>query len=115
MPPVLRTPHLDAVLQVRPHHHRVERQDHFPLFASYDSFGATQNTVGFLGCKSTLLAHVKLAYPPLLQVLFSRAMLNPFIPQLVLIVGVALTQVADLPIDLDESHEIHLGPVLKLV
>jgi len=27
---VLRTPHLDAVLQVRPHQHRVEVQEHLP-------------------------------------------------------------------------------------
>jgi len=30
VPPVLRIPHLDAVLQVRPHQHRVERKDHLP-------------------------------------------------------------------------------------
>ena len=33
--PVLRTPHLDTVLQVRPHQHRVEVQDHLCQHASH--------------------------------------------------------------------------------
>ncbi|KAK4832517.1 hypothetical protein QYF61_023582, partial [Mycteria americana] len=41
--------------------------------------------------------------------------LNPFIPQPVLILGIAWTQVQDLALDLVEPHEVHMGPLLKLV
>jgi len=41
--PVLRTPHLDAVLQVSPHQHRVEGQDHLPPPAGHASFDAVQD------------------------------------------------------------------------
>jgi len=41
--------------------------------------------------------------------------LNPFIPQLVSAVGVAMTQVQDLAFGFVEPHEIHLGPLLKPV
>ena len=57
--PVLSTSHL--VLQIRSHQCRVEGQNHLPQPADHDSFGAAQDTVGFLGCKGTLLAHVQLA------------------------------------------------------
>ena len=52
------TPHLAAVLQVRPH--RAEGQDHLPGPAGHDSLDAAQDTVGFWGCEDTLLAHVQL-------------------------------------------------------
>ena len=55
--PVLRTPHLDILLQVRSHQHRVEGQDYLPCPAA---FGAAQDTVGFLGYEDTLLACVQL-------------------------------------------------------
>ena len=42
---------------------------------------------GFLGCESTLLAHVLLAVPKYLQVLLVRAVLYPYIGQLAVIVG----------------------------
>jgi len=67
--PVLRTPHLDAVLQVRSHQHRAEGQDHYPAGQTSD---AAQDTVGFLSCESTLLAHVQLAIYQNSQVLFNR-------------------------------------------
>ncbi|KAK4807049.1 hypothetical protein QYF61_018390 [Mycteria americana] len=65
---VLRTPELDAVLQ---------------------------DAVGFLGCKHTLTAHVQLFIYQYPQVLLHRAALNPFIPQPVLILGIAPTQGQD--------------------
>jgi len=46
--PVLRAPHLDTVLQVRPHQRRVEGQDHLPRPAGHASSDAAQDTVGFL-------------------------------------------------------------------
>ena len=47
---VLRTLHLDTVLQVRPHQHRVEGQDHLPHSAGHSSLDAAQDRVDFLGC-----------------------------------------------------------------
>ncbi|KAK4830027.1 LOW QUALITY PROTEIN: hypothetical protein QYF61_008365 [Mycteria americana] len=91
--PVLRAPELDAVLQMGSHQ--------------------TQDTVGFLGCKCTLLAHVQLFIHQYPQVLLRRAALNPFIPQPVLIPTVAPTQ--DPALSLVEPHEVHTGPLLDLV
>ncbi|KAJ7424705.1 hypothetical protein BTVI_05537 [Pitangus sulphuratus] len=62
--------------------------------------------VGFLGCKCTLLGHVQpliLQHP---QVLLSRAALNLFMPQLVLMLGVATTRVQPLALDLVETFEV---------
>ena len=71
--------------------------------------------IGFLGCERTLLAHVQLFIHHYPQVLLRRAALNPFIPQPVLILGVALTQVQDLALGLVEPHEVHMGPLFRLV
>jgi len=49
------------------------------------------------------------------QVLLGRAALNPFIPQSVLIPGVAPTQVQDPAHGLVEPHEVHTGPLPELV
>ena len=71
--------------------------------------------VGFLGCDLILLAHIQLFIHQYPQVLLHRAALNPFIPQPVLLLGVALTQVQDLVLGLVEPHEVHMGPLLELV
>ena len=68
--------------------------------------------VGFLGCKGTLLLHVQPAIHQYPQV-FGRAACNPFIPQFVLVVRIALTQVQDLALRFIEPHEVHLGPLFK--
>ncbi|KAK4816292.1 LOW QUALITY PROTEIN: hypothetical protein QYF61_014590 [Mycteria americana] len=102
---VLRTPELDAVLQVESHQSGVEGQNHFPQPAGHASLDAAQDTVGLLGCKRTLSAHP--------QVLFRRAALNHIIPQLVLKPRIALTQ--DPALGLVEPHEVHTGPLLQLV
>jgi len=112
--PVVRTPHLDAVLQVRPHQCRVAGQDHLPRPAGHAYFDAVQVMIGFLGCEGTLLAHVQLLIHQYPQVLLSRAALNPFITQFVLVVRVTSTQVQDLTFGFVESHEVHLGPLLRL-
>ncbi|KAK4818966.1 LOW QUALITY PROTEIN: hypothetical protein QYF61_022633 [Mycteria americana] len=111
--PVLRAPELDAVLQVGSHQSRVEGQNHLPRPAGHASFDAAQDTVGFLGCERTLSAHVQLFIHQYPQVLFRRATLDPFIPQPVLLLGVAPTQ--DLALNLVEPHEVHTGPLLQLV
>ena len=71
--------------------------------------------VGFLGYEGTFLAHVQIAIHQYPQVLFSRAVLNPYIPQLVLIVGVAMTPVQDLALGFVELHEVHLSSLLEPV
>ncbi|KAK4818126.1 hypothetical protein QYF61_006213 [Mycteria americana] len=86
--PVLRAPELDAVLQ---------------------------NTVGLLGCERTLSAHVQLFIHQYPQVLLCRAALNHIIPQPVLILGVAPTQLQDPALGLVDLHEGHTGPLLELV
>jgi len=50
---------LAAVLQIRPHKDRAEREDHLPHPAGHLASDAVQDTVGLLDCKCTLLAHVK--------------------------------------------------------
>ena len=60
------------------------------------SFNAVQDTVGSLSCKGTLLAHILFPIHQYPQMLFSRAMLYPYVPQIVLVVGVAMAQVQDL-------------------
>ncbi|KAK4831029.1 LOW QUALITY PROTEIN: hypothetical protein QYF61_014917 [Mycteria americana] len=92
---------------------RAEGQNHLPQPAGYAAFDAAQDTVGFLGCECTLSAHVQLFIHQYPQVLLHRAALNPFIPQPVLIPGVAPTQ--DPALGLVEPHEVPMGPLLQLV
>ena len=72
---------------------RAEGQDHLPQPAGHASFDADQDPVGLLGCEGTFLAHIQLTIHQYPQVLLGRAVLHPFILQLVLIVGAAVTQV----------------------
>jgi len=100
---------------VRSHQSRAERQNPLLRPAAHTSFGAAQEMAGLLGWERTLLGHVQLFINRSPQVLLSRAVLNPFIPQPVLIPGVALTQVRDPALGLFERHEVHTGPLLELV
>jgi len=88
-------------------------QDHLPCSAGQAFLNAAQDTVGFLGCEGTLLAPVQLVIHHYPQILFIRAVLHPYIPQLVLIAGVAMTQVQDPALGFVEPHEAHLGPLLE--
>jgi len=106
---VLRSPELDAGLQVRSHRSRAEGQNHLP------QPDATQDTVGFLGCEHSLVAHVQLLIQHYPLVLLYKAAFNPFIPQPLRTPGVAPTQVQDIALGLVEPHEVHTGPVLRLV
>jgi len=65
-----------------------EGQDHLPSPAGHTAFGAAQSAVCLLG---TFLARVQLLFRQYFHVLFSRAALNLFVPQLVLVIGVALS------------------------
>jgi len=110
--PVLRAPKLDAGLQVGSHQSGAEGQNHLLRPAGHTAFDAAQDTVGLLCCERTLSAHVQLFIH---QVLLGRTALSPFIPQPVLILETALTQVPDLALALVELHEVHTGPPLQLV
>lgn len=78
------------------HQHRAEGQEHLPHPLGHTSFEAAQDSVGFLGCEVTLLAHVQLTMHQYPQALIGRAVLHPYISQLAMIVGVARTQVQHL-------------------
>ena len=80
---------------MRPHQHRAEGQDHLLQCAGQDSFDAAQDTVGFVVCEEILLAHVQLAIYQYSQALFGRPVFYPFIPQLLLTMGISTTQVED--------------------
>ena len=100
---------------MRPHQHRAEGQDHLSHPAGHTSSDAAWDLVGFLGCKGTLLACVQLAIHQYSQVIFSRAVIHPFILQLALVTGVATTQVQDFSLGFVETHEVHPGPLLEPV
>jgi len=113
--PVLRAPKLDAGLQVGSHQSGVGGQNPLPRPAGHAAFDAAQDMFGLLGCKCTLLGHVPLFIHRYPQVLLHRTALKPFIPQPVLILGVARTHVQDLALGLVEPREFHTGPLLELV
>ena len=83
--------------------------------AGHASLDAAHNPVGLLGCEDTLLACVQLAVHQYPQVFSGRAVLYPFILQLILVVEVASTQTQDLALGFAEPHNVHLGPLLKPV
>ncbi|KAK4817241.1 hypothetical protein QYF61_005263 [Mycteria americana] len=112
---MLGTPELDAVLWVGSHESGVEGQDHLPRPAGHASFDASQDTVGFLGCKHTLPCHVEVLINLHPQVLLLRDAFNAFSTQAVFVLGIAPTHVQDLACGLVEVHEVCAGPPLKPV
>ena len=113
--PGLRAPELDAGLQVRSVQSRTAGQNHLPRPNGRASFYTAQDMAGLLGCERTLLAYVQLFIHQYPQVVLGRTPLNPFIPQLILILGVASTEMQDLALGLVQPHEVHTGPFLELV
>jgi len=111
---MLRAPELDAGLQVGSHQSGGEGQDHLSCPAGHAAFDAVQDMVGFLGCKCTLTDHVELLIVKHPQVLLLRAAFSPFIPQLVLVPGLAPTHVQDLALGVVEPHEVHMAHFLSL-
>ena len=85
---VLGAPGLIAVLQLGSHKSRIEGQNHLPWSASHISLDATLDTVGFLGCKCTLSAHVKSFIKWHSPILLLRAALKPFFAQPVPVLGI---------------------------
>ena len=109
---VLRAPELDAGLQVGSHQSRVRAAESPPSTCWPHFFRCS---TGFLGCKCTLPVHVQLFIHRYPQVLLGRAVLNAFIPQTVLISGLALTQVQNLSLGLVELHEVLASAPLQLM
>jgi len=70
---------------------------------------------GFLGYEGTLLAHVQFAIYQYPQVLFGRVVLYSYILQLVLTVGIAMTQVQSLALGFVQPRDVLLAPLLKPV
>jgi len=89
-------------------------QNHLPQPAGHSSLDATQDTVGLLGCKRTLLAHVESLINQYFQILLLKAALKPFSAQPVSVLRIALTQVQNLALGL-ELHWIGKGSPLKAV
>ena len=111
--PIVRAPHVNTLLQVRPHQCRAEGQDHLPRSAGHASFDAAQDTIGLQEhvASSCLSSH---EYPQRLSSAFQQAMLYHYILQLVLIMGVAMTQVHDLVVGFVEPHEV-LSPLGQIL
>jgi len=84
-----------------------------PQPAGHTSSDAVQDTVAFLGCEGTLLAHDQLPIHQYPHIFFSRP--NHLIPQLVLVVEFASNQVQDIALGFIEPHEVILGPLFKPV
>jgi len=91
------------------HQSRAEGQNPLPQPAGHSSLDAAQDMVGLLSCEWTLVAHIKLLIHQDPHVLLSRAALHPFIPQPVLIAGVAPIQMQDFALGLLELCEVD-GP-----
>lgn len=106
--PVLRTPHLDIVLQM------ITSNDHLLDLLTILLLTA-QDTVVFLGCKGTILLHVQLPSTNIPRSFSAGLWFHSYIAQHVLIVGIATTQVQDLTLGFVEPREVHLGPLLEPV
>lgn len=76
--------HWHSVFLMRSHQRRVED---VTTLTSDHTFDVAQDTSGFLGCRRTLLVHIQFAIHWFLPDLFSKAVLNPFINKIVLVLG----------------------------
>jgi len=97
-------------LQVGSHQSRAEGQNHLPRPAGHTAFDAAQDTVGFLGCEHAFAAHIQ---PMSTSKSFLAGPLS--IPSSPSLYWISSTHVQDLTLDLVEPHEVHVGPLLKLV
>jgi len=109
---MLGAPELDSVLQVGSHKSRVKGQNHLSRPAGHASLDAAQDTVGFLGCKRTLPAHVEFLIHQYPQVFLFRAALEPLSTQPVLVFGIALTHVQDIAWKTFSSFKLSIFTIL---
>ena len=84
--------------------HTSEEDNHLPHPAGHPSFDAAQDTVGLLGYKHTLLAHVQLFLYQDTEVLLCRAVFIMFFSRFVQITEIALAPVQHFALGLAESH-----------
>ena len=71
--------------------------------------------VDFLGYESKLMARVQLVIHQYPQATVGRAVLNPFLPLLLLVVGVVVIQVLKLELSYVKPLEVLMSPLLKPV
>lgn len=109
---VLRTPELEAALQVGSHESGIEGKNHLPRPTYHTAFDAPQDMTDLLGYKSTLLGHVQIFI--YLKTFSSGLLWISSLPKLICTWNYC-DQVQDLALNLIESHETHMGPLLKLV
>ena len=111
--PALRTPHLYAVLQMRPHQRRAEGQDHLPWAAGHTSSNADSGYSWFSRLWGHIAGSCSASHPPTSPGLLQQSCTQFFISQLVFVVDVALIQVQHFAFGFVETHEVHLGPLLR--
>jgi len=102
-------------IQVRCHESKVEGLNHLPPSAGHPAFDEAQDSLGFLGCKHIMRVHMQFFSQQYPQVFLGRAALNSFIPQPVLISGIASTLVHSHALGFVQLHEVSAGPLLKPV
>jgi len=112
---VLWAPELGTVLQVGSHKSGVEGQNHVLRPDGHTSLAVTQATVGLLGCKHILLAHVESSINCHSSIRLLRDALMSFSAEPVSVLGIALTQMQNLAVGLVELSEVVVGPPLKPV
>ncbi|PKU36430.1 hypothetical protein llap_13265 [Limosa lapponica baueri] len=115
VPPIVRGPKLNTVLETWPHQCLVQRDNHFPSSAGHTISNTTQGTVGLLGHLVILLAHIQPAVNQDPQVLLCQAAFLPLFPKPVALHGVVVTQVQDPELGLNSPHAIGLGPSIQPV
>lgn len=105
---MLGDPELDEALQGNVS----QKQSHLPWPPGRAHFGAAQDTVGLLGCKSTLLIHIELFLQKYPKIFLPTAAVNPFSTQPVFVLGF---DSMDFALGLAEFHEFHTDPHLQAV
>ena len=104
---------MDAVLQKRPHKSRVVEDNHFPVPAGHPSFGAAQDTAGLLGCKHTLLAHIK-SFTYQDSYVLGRTTLTDFFCRFAYICGIISSQMQKLAFCFTEPHQVQPFVYIKV-
>lgn len=104
---------MDAPLQVASHKSEGKVQDHLSWPAGHVSVYAAKDTIGFLGCECTLLAHGRFFIHQHPQAIFQTAAQNPFIPQNISVLGVILPQVQDFALGPVELPEVLMDPSFR--
>lgn len=92
---VLEVSELDIVLKVKSSKAGVEGENHILWSTGHTCF-EVHNRAGFVGSECALMGHIQLFIHQHPQVFLGRDTLNPFIPQSLLTLNIALAQAEDL-------------------